>query len=81
MAFAEYPMAQPRSDERRLPLLVRLHDWVVTVDHKRLGIWRLPCSDKRAGIAYSRRCWPVGSGDARLAGGCGRPTDDAAGSH
>src|SRR5262245_3937632 len=24
--------------ERRLPILARLHEWVVTVDHKRLGI-------------------------------------------
>ena len=38
MAFAEYPLAQPHTDAQRLPLLVRLHDWVVTVDHKRLGI-------------------------------------------
>jgi len=38
MAFADSPTAQPRSDERRLPLLVQLHDWVVTVDHKRLGL-------------------------------------------
>ena len=38
MAFADYPTAQPRSDVRRLPLLVQLHDWVVTVDHKRLGL-------------------------------------------
>ena len=38
MAFADYPLAQPRSDERRLPVLLQLHDWVVTVDHKRLGL-------------------------------------------
>jgi cytochrome c oxidase subunit I len=38
MDFAEYPMAQPRSDGGRLPLLAQLPDWVVTVDHKRLGI-------------------------------------------
>src|SRR3989454_8604695 len=38
MAFAEYPIAPPHADARRLPLLVQLHDWVVTVDHKRLGI-------------------------------------------
>ena len=38
MAFAESPLAQPHADVRHLPLLVRLHDWVVTVDHKRLGI-------------------------------------------
>ena len=31
MAFADYPTAQPHSDVRRLPLLVQLHDWVVTV--------------------------------------------------
>jgi len=36
MAFAESPLAQPHAP--RLPLLVQLHDWVVTVDHKRLGI-------------------------------------------
>ena len=38
MAFAESPLAQPHADAPRLPLLVQLHDWVVTVDHKRLGI-------------------------------------------
>src|SRR5262249_16393739 len=38
MAFAESPLAQPQADVPHLPLLVRLHDWVVTVDHKRLGI-------------------------------------------
>jgi cytochrome c oxidase subunit I len=38
MAFAESPLAQPHVEVPRLPLLVRLHDWVVTVDHKRLGI-------------------------------------------
>jgi len=38
MAFADYPTAQPHSDVRHLPLLVQLHDWVVTVDHKRLGL-------------------------------------------
>jgi cytochrome c oxidase subunit 1 len=36
MAFAESPLAQPHAP--RLPLLVQLHDWVVTVDHKRLGL-------------------------------------------
>ena len=38
MAFAESPLAQPHVEAPRLPLLVQLHDWVVTVDHKRLGI-------------------------------------------
>jgi cytochrome c oxidase subunit I len=38
MAFADDPLAQPQADARRLPLLLQLHDWVVTVDHKRLGI-------------------------------------------
>src|SRR5215470_5467172 len=38
MAFAESPLARPQADAPRLPLLVQLHDWVVTVDHKRLGI-------------------------------------------
>ena len=38
MAFADAPLAQPHVDASRLPLLVQLHDWVVTVDHKRLGI-------------------------------------------
>ena len=38
MAFAESPLARPHADVQRLPLLVWLHDWVVTVDHKRLGI-------------------------------------------
>ena len=38
MAFAESPLAHPQADVPRLPLLVQLHDWVVTVDHKRLGI-------------------------------------------
>jgi len=38
MAFADASIAQPYADARRLPLLVQLHDWVVTVDHKRLGI-------------------------------------------
>ena len=38
MAFAESPLAQPHAEAPRLPLLVQLHDWVVTVDHKRLGI-------------------------------------------
>lgn len=38
MAFADAPLAQPHMDARPLPLLVQLHDWVVTVDHKRLGI-------------------------------------------
>src|SRR5262249_46657283 len=38
MAFAKSPLAQPQAEAPRLPLLVRLHDWVVTVDHKRLGI-------------------------------------------
>src|SRR5262249_45052409 len=38
MAFADSPLTQPRSDVRRLPLLLQLHDWVVTVDHKRLGL-------------------------------------------
>jgi cytochrome c oxidase subunit 1 len=38
MAFAESPLAQPQAETPRLPLLVQLHDWVVTVDHKRLGI-------------------------------------------
>jgi cytochrome c oxidase subunit 1 len=38
MAFADYPTAQPHSDVRHLPLLVQLHDWVITVDHKRLGL-------------------------------------------
>jgi len=37
MAF-EYPLARPPAEAQRLPLLVQLHDWVVTVDHKRLGI-------------------------------------------
>src|SRR5882724_4167511 len=38
MAFADYPTAQPHSDVPRVPLLAQLHDWVVTVDHKRLGL-------------------------------------------
>jgi hypothetical protein len=38
MALADSPSAQPHSDVRRLPLLLQLHDWVVTVDHKRLGL-------------------------------------------
>ena len=38
MAFADAPLAQPHVDASRLPLLVQLHYWVVTVDHKRLGI-------------------------------------------
>ena len=38
MAFADSPLARPQADAPRLPLLVQLHDWVVTVDHKRLGI-------------------------------------------
>jgi len=38
MAFAESPLARPQADAPRLPLLLQLHDWVVTVDHKRLGI-------------------------------------------
>src|SRR5262252_2272397 len=38
MAFAESPLARPQTDAPRLPLLLQLHDWVVTVDHKRLGI-------------------------------------------
>src|ERR671925_2322512 len=38
MAFADYPTARPQADVQRPPLLVWLHDWVVTVDHKRLGI-------------------------------------------
>src|SRR5262247_2229717 len=38
MAFADAPLAQPHVDASRIPLLVQLHDWVVTVDHKRLGI-------------------------------------------
>ena len=38
MAFADAPLAHPGSDVRRPPLLLQLHDWVVTVDHKRLGL-------------------------------------------
>jgi cytochrome c oxidase subunit I len=38
MAFADLPIAQPHAEVQRLPLLVQLHDWVVTVDHKRLGL-------------------------------------------
>src|SRR5215831_3209974 len=38
MVFAESFLARPQADASRLPLFVQLHDWVVTVDHKRLGI-------------------------------------------
>src|SRR5262245_12915421 len=41
MADAEFvlrPMAIPRVADAERPLLDRLHDWIVTVDHKRLGL-------------------------------------------
>src|SRR5262245_12986348 len=41
MADAEFvlrPMAVPQAAEAARPLLDRLHDWIVTVDHKRLGL-------------------------------------------
>src|SRR5499426_648791 len=41
MADAEFvlrPMAIPRAADAARPLLDRLHDWIVTVDHKRLGL-------------------------------------------
>ncbi len=38
MTVLDQTMAQPRPAEARLPLLLWLHEWVTTVDHKRLGI-------------------------------------------
>ena len=41
MADAEFvlrPMAVPRAADAERPLLDRVHDWIVTVDHKRLGL-------------------------------------------
>lgn len=38
MTVLDHTMAQPRPAEARLPLLLVLHEWVTTVDHKRLGI-------------------------------------------
>src|SRR5262249_54812716 len=38
MSVASYPIAARRAAEAHRPLLAVLHDWVVTVDHKRLGI-------------------------------------------
>jgi cytochrome c oxidase subunit I len=62
MAFADSPIAPPHTDARRLPLLVQLHDWVVTVDHKRLGIMYI-CSGllffALAGLAASVMRWQL----------------------
>src|SRR5262245_6123441 len=38
MSVASYPIAARPAAEAHRPLLAVLHDWVVTVDHKRLGI-------------------------------------------
>ena len=62
MAFAGYPIAPPHADAPRPPLLVQLHDWVVTVDHKRLGIMYI-CSGLLffvlAGLAASVMRWQL----------------------
>src|SRR6516164_11517906 len=39
--FALRPLAVPRDIGTSRPLLDRVHDWVVTVDHKRLGLMYL----------------------------------------
>jgi cytochrome c oxidase subunit 1 len=38
MSVLSDTMARGRAAEARRPLLAELHDWVVTVDHKRLGV-------------------------------------------
>ena len=43
------------------------------------GRWCLSDFGERSGSAYSRDCRPRGPGDARLAGGSHRPTDDHTG--
>jgi len=62
MAFADSPIAPPHADAQRLPLLVQLHDWVFTVDHKRLGIMYI-CSGllffALAGLAASVMRWQL----------------------
>jgi cytochrome c oxidase subunit 1 len=62
MAFADYPRAQPHTDVRRLPLSLQLHDWVITVDHKRLGlmyIWTGLVFFVVAGIEASIMRWQL----------------------
>ncbi|HET9830105.1 MAG TPA: hypothetical protein VFP91_00285, partial [Vicinamibacterales bacterium] len=36
--FALRPVTVPQTVDASRPLLDRLHDWIVTVDHKRLGL-------------------------------------------
>ena len=38
MTVLDHTIVQPRPAEARLPLPLWLHNWVITVDHKRLGI-------------------------------------------
>jgi cytochrome c oxidase subunit 1 len=38
MAAVDHTIAHTQPTEARLPLLAQLHDWVITVDHKRLGL-------------------------------------------
>jgi len=44
MSMIDQPIAIAHPLEEPLPLLGKLHEWVVTVDHKRLGIMYLTCA-------------------------------------
>jgi cytochrome c oxidase subunit I len=62
MTVLDHTIAQPRPTQVRLPLLLRLHEWVTTVDHKRLGIMYI-CSGlvffAIAGIEASIMRWQL----------------------
>ncbi len=38
MTIADQDITRPRPEDERLPALARVHEWLVTVDHKRLGL-------------------------------------------
>jgi cytochrome c oxidase subunit 1 len=62
MDAVDHSMPQSQPAEIRLPLLTQLHEWVVTVDHKRLGLMYI-CSGlvffAVAGIEASIMRWQL----------------------
>ena len=38
MSTMDQTLSQPRQEATSVPLLTQLHDWVTTIDHKRLGV-------------------------------------------
>ena len=62
MAVVDQTIAQPRPIEARESVLLKLHEWVITVDHKRLGLMYI-CSGlvffAVAGIEASIMRWQL----------------------